>query len=220
MYTDTRSMVVDPQPVISFLQHFSYIGVFSSIVVSGYILPVPEEIVLITIGYLSASGMFSLLGAILVSYLATLASDIFLYALAKKDSKFTKKLKSRIQKNTIVKNWMSKPNQIGRAVFLMRFFVGLRFLGPILAGGMNVSLKKFIFFDSLALLLYVPFFVFIGFHFSHSFLSIITRVEAVRHMIFAVVITVLSVMLLQLATKNLWRIGIGEKQVAEEELTE
>lgn len=209
--------MVDPQPVISFLQHFSYIGVFSSIVVSGYVLPVPEEVVLITIGYLSATGLFSFWMAIIVSFLATIASDIFLYALAKKDSKFTNRLKAKVQKNQYVQGWMEKPNQIGRAVFCMRFFVGLRFLGPILAGAMNVSLRKFIFFDTLALLIYVPFFVITGFYFSHSFLKIITRVEAVRHMLFAVAITALSVLLLQLASKNLWRIGIGEREIAEEE---
>ena len=166
--------MVSPEPVISFLQHFSYLGMFSSIVVSGYILPVPEEIVLITIGYLSATGMFNIYFAIIISFLATLASDIFLYSLAKKDSTLTKSLKARMHKNKLVKSCMKKPDQIGKAVFCMRFFVGLRFLGPIMAGAMNVNLKKFILYDSIALFIYVPFFTLIGFYFHHSFLRSIS----------------------------------------------
>jgi membrane protein DedA with SNARE-associated domain len=209
--------MVSPEPVISFLSHFSYIGVFSSIVVSGYILPVPEEIVLLTIGYLSSSGMFNIYFVTIVSFLATLGSDIFLYLLAKKDSKLTANLKVRMHKNPFVKSWMKKPNDIGRAVFMMRFFVGLRFLGPILAGAMNVPLKKFIFYDTLALLLYTPFFVLIGFAFHNSFLRMVTRVESIRYLLFFLAVGVISFFLLRLASKKLSSIGISEKPIIEEE---
>jgi membrane-associated protein len=210
--------MVSPEPVISFLQHFSYIGVFSSIVVSGYILPIPEEVVLLTIGYLTSGGMFSIYFVIIVSFLATLASDIFLYSLAKKDSKLTAGLKIKMHKNSFVKSWMKKPNDIGRMVFMMRFFVGLRFLGPILAGAMNVSLKKFVFYDTLALLLYTPFFVLIGYLFHNSFLRMITRIESVRHLLFFVAIGALSFYLLRVVNKKLSSIDIPNKQALEEEL--
>ncbi len=213
--------MLDLSPVVSFLTHFSYIGAFSSIVVSGYVLPVPEEIVLLTIGYLSSTGLFNIYLAIIVSFLATLISDIFLYSLAKKDSKFTKRMKAKLQSTALVTNWMKKPNSIGKSVFMMRFVVGLRFLGPILAGAMNVSLRKFVFFDILALLIYVPFFVILGNVFSSSFLRIAARVDSIRHIIFLIAITGLGIILLNVANKNLWRIGIGSRKVveAEEEAT-
>lgn len=209
--------MVSPEPVISFLQHFSYIGVFSSIVVSGYILPVPEEVVLLTIGYLANSGMFNIYFVAIVSFLATLASDVFLYSLAKKDSKFTTKLKVKMHNNSFVKSWMKKPNEIGKAVFIMRFLVGLRFLGPILAGAMNVSLKKFVLYDSLALLIYTPFFILVGFLFHHSFLRMVTRIESIRHLLFFVSIGILSFFLVRFASKKLTSIGIVEEQIIDEE---
>lgn len=205
--------MVDPEPVISFLHHFSYLGVFSSIVVSGYILPVPEEIVLLTVGYLASHGMLHVYLAIFVCLIATLVSDIFLYSLAKKDSRFTKKLKTKFQKSVFAQSLLQKPNQVGRAVFLMRFVVGLRFLGPILAGAMNMSIKKFIFYDTLALLLYTPFFVLLGFFFSHSFLRIITQVESIRHILFLIILTIIGIGILSVGYKNLRNLN---KSVEEE----
>lgn len=211
---------MDPQPVISFLHHSSYIGAFSSIIVSGYVLPVPEEIILLSIGYLSASGFFNIFLVVCVCFLATLISDIFLYSLAKKDTKFTQKMKAKLYSTSIVRSWMEKPNSIGKTVFMMRFFVGLRFLGPILAGVMNVSLRKFIFFDILALLIYVPFFTFLGYYFHSSFLKVADRVHTIQHLLFFVAITAVGIFLFYLAHKNLWKVGVGRKVAEAEEETE
>jgi membrane-associated protein len=207
--------MVHPEPVISFLQDFSYIGAFSSVVVSGYILPVPEEVVLLTIGYLAGSGFFNVYVVIFVAFLATLASDVFLYSLAKKDSKFTRKMKRKMHDTQFCKSCMKSPRTIGKVVFLMRFCVGLRFLGPILAGALNVPLRKFIFYDTLALLLYTPFFVFLGYYFHTSFLNIVTHVDSIRHMLFAILVTGIGILLLNLAQRNLWRVGIGSRKAPE-----
>lgn len=207
----------NPETVIEFLRNFSYLGIFFSIASSGYLVPVPEEIVLLAIGYLSAIGYFSIYLAIIVSFFATFTSDILLYSLAKRDSKYTKTLKTKMQTNKIVKAWISRPNEIGKIVFIMRFFVGLRFLGPILAGAMNMSFKKFILYDSLALIIYTPFFVLLGYQFNKSFFAWVTRIKSIQHFLFFIALAGITLFVLYLSNKNVWRMGDNTKNIAEEE---
>ena len=39
---------------LGYVEHLSYLGVFLVIIFSGYLLPIPEEIILLAIGYVGA----------------------------------------------------------------------------------------------------------------------------------------------------------------------
>ncbi len=76
----------------------------------------------------------------------------------------------------------------GKGIFALRFVVGLRFFAPLLAGSLKIKWEKFFFYNLMALFVYVPLIIFLGYHFHNNLLAIISGVELVRHVIFAVVL--------------------------------
>ena len=128
-----------------------------------------------------------------MSIVAILASDNVLFWLSTyRTSKFVGKLIRKIKKNKInyYKQLMKK--HVGKTIFLLKFFAGLRAFGPFLAGSTKVKWKIFQFYNLLAVLVYVPLFVFLGYHFHNRLALIITEVELARHIIFLLMMGVLG----------------------------
>ena len=178
---------------IGYLEQFSYIGIFILLLFSGSIFPIPEEIILLAAGYLSSSGLIKLSPVLFVSFFAILLGDILLFKLSSQESKYTEKLKEKIKNNKFFNHKIMSHRHIGRTIFVMRFIPGLRFLSPIVASIIKMKPNKFLFYDSVALLVYTPIFVFLGFYSHNSFLRFITEVEAVRHVIFFLILALVGI---------------------------
>lgn len=188
---------------IAELSHFSYLGLFLFLALIGFLAPIPEEIILLTIGYLSAIGYFpdiSLL--LLITFAGILIGDLFLFFLAYKGNNFTNKALNKLGENKVEKYNQFMGKNCGKTVFSLRFVYGLRLFGPILAGSQKQkNLKKFILFDSLALIIYVPIFVFIGHHFYHNISKIFSEFEVIKHLLF-IVFVILLIFLLSYITRK------------------
>ena len=143
---------------ITNLIHFSYLGLFLFLALVGFFAPIPEEIVLLSIGYFSALGYFPKIPILLlVTFLGVLSGDLILYSLANKGSRFTNKILRKFGENKITKYNKFMEKNYGKTIFSLRFIYGLRIFSPILAGSQEKkNLKKFIFFNSLALAIYIP----------------------------------------------------------------
>src|SRR3989344_3918397 len=137
--------MVDPNVALAALEQLSYGGIFLITFFSGYLLPVPEEIVLLSIGYLSSVGSIYLGRAALVSLLAIFASDCALFYLARHHNRYTERLKARLERSRLAKSWLVSREHISRTIFLLRFALGLRFVGPVLAGSLNTRWLVFLF---------------------------------------------------------------------------
>ena len=184
----------------SLLHQFSYTGIFLLSFFGGYIIPVPEEVILLSVGYLGHKGIFNIYGASLLSLCAILASDCMLYILARANSSRIQNLKDAIEghKGTFISH-----DHVGRTIFLLRFVAGLRFLGPLFAGSNKVTWQTFVLFDVLALILYVPLVVFLGFYFNTSFLLLVSWIDAVRQTIFTIALLLLALFIAHLLHKEL-----------------
>jgi len=75
--------MIDPNVALATLEQLSYGGIFLITFFSGYLIPVPEEIILLSIGYLSSVGSIHFGRAMLVSLLAIFASDCTLFYLVR-----------------------------------------------------------------------------------------------------------------------------------------
>ena len=198
------------QNIIDYAQKFSYLGIFALIVLSGYIVPIPEEVLLLTAGYLAAYTAINIYLVTVVAVLGVLIGDNFLFWLSHyKGSKIVSRLKKRIRKNELLKYERLMKAHIGKTIFMLRFIVGLRFFGPFLAGSMKTKWKTFQFYNLLAVLIYAPTVVFLGYHFHNKFLVILTELEIVRHILFALVLIALSYLItLFLRKKFLVKSGV------------
>jgi membrane protein DedA with SNARE-associated domain len=190
----------------------TYGGVFVLALLSNLFIPVPEEIVLLAIGYLTGIGIFAYPIIMGIFILGMLVSDYLLYSLSKKGSRFTAGLQKRLEKKGILKNKNYIANNINKIIFFSRFLVYLRFIGPVLSGTVGVERKKFLQYDFLALVIYVNLFLGLGNYF-HKQISIITEgVARFKNYLLIGLAIFASIFILRYIQKNFmkWITAIGE----------
>lgn len=187
------------------LGSLSYGGVFVVALLSNMVIPVPEEIVLLAIGYLTGIGIFMYPAVMAIFILGMLASDYLLYSLSLRGSHLVSKLHKRLEKRGLLKNETYLRKNINKIIFFSRFLVYLRFIGPVVAGSLKVHRRKFLTYDFLALVIYVNIFLALGNYF-HKQISIISNgIAKFIHYFETVIIIVLVVIVLRYVQKNFLR---------------
>lgn len=180
--------MIETQEIIRQVSVLSYGGIWLMSFAANVIVPIPEEGVLLILGYVAGGPTWNGLLLLLVIYSGVIASDILIYSLARGGNKLVTGAYNKIFASKIEgrKDWIIK--NMDKVIFFSRFLIQLRFLGPFLAGQMKVSFRKFITLDALALLIYIPFYVTIGWYFRSRIDAILNGIGVVRNMIVAVVI--------------------------------
>ena len=173
---------------LGYVEHLSYLGVFLIIIFSGYLLPIPEEIILLAIGYVGAEGIGKLHILIPLCILACLIGDTLFYYLSFRGSRYTRKLLGRLSKRRLERYLMHEKLHTGAVIFFSRFIVGMRFLNPLISGFIKVPWKIFVPFTVLSAALYVPLVVGIGYYFHNTILNAVTVVAEVRHTLFIMIL--------------------------------
>jgi len=169
-----------------YLSYFSYFGIVISLAFSGYIVPLPEEIVLLLVGYLAGFGFFDIYWALAMSVLGVFLGDAIVFWLGLKGGGLMGRIKSRMRPDKIARYEEFMRRHAGRSIFLLRFVVGLRFLSPLFAVSLGIKFSKFQFYDFLAIMIYVPIVVFLGYAFHQNISLLIGKAQAVRHVVFTV----------------------------------
>lgn len=208
LYKDRLNVMSGFDFIIGYLDSLSYLGIF--FVFLFYFIPIPEEVLLLGIGYLVDIGDLNIYAAIAVSIGGIMAADNMWYWLGRSHSKITAKLRNKIGENrTAIYERMLKKHT-GKYVFLSRFIPGARAIGPSLAGSMNLSKKYFWFFNTLAVLLYVPIFISIGYFFNYNLEILINKIVSIRHVVFVLFVSLVGLTVAYLVNKKFFRIGISK----------
>ncbi len=179
--------------LLSTLHSFSYLGLLLLLIGAAIVSPIPEEVVLLTIGYLIAKSYMNAPLAILVSVVGLLVGDLVLFYFAKLGSSYAKKLRERVNKIGLDKTWIFSPEHVMRPVFLLRFITGFRFIAPIYAGFEQASWKRYVSVDALSVLIYVPVMIALGYYFAGSIIAFIAEFEVARHALFALLLAMAGV---------------------------
>ena len=167
---------------INSVEQFSYLGIFLFALFSGYILPIPEEIILLIVGYMASIGYVHLLPAIFVVIIAFIIGDNVVFRLTLHNNKHvTKFINEVLSVKLIARHKSFFEKNIGLTVFLFRFVPFLRFISPVFAGYVKAKEKTFMLFNTLAIVIYAPFMIWIGFFFHESFGDIVNQIGRVRH---------------------------------------
>jgi membrane protein DedA with SNARE-associated domain len=187
------------------LADLSYGGMVFLLFGSAFFLPVPEELTLIAAGYLVAEGVLDFWVAVPLAILSMAAGDAALFFLAKVGSPFAAKLRTRINKLGLEKTWLFAPSHPLRAVFLLRFVSGLRFIAPVYAGFEQASWRGFLVAVFGNLVIYVPLMLLAAGYFSKDILAYTAEFEIVRHAVFALILAAVGVGILAQASRFLRR---------------
>ena len=170
------------------IHQLSYLGLFILLGAGAIVLPIPEEVTLLTAGYLVAIGVINIFIAVPVAIVGLLAGDVFLFFLAGIGASYAHKLRTRVNKMGLEKTWLFSPARLWRAVFFLRFLTGFRFIAPIYAGFEEMSWKSYLLVDILAIIIFTPIMFALGYYSNTSILVFLAGFELARHAVFIIVL--------------------------------
>lgn len=186
MHMEDPGIVIE---TIGLLGKLSYWGIFGLSLLANIFIPVPEEIFLLMLGYLTG-GTNPVLNPYLTIPIVIgglLISDIFLYSLARTGSRYVKILEKKLKNFKMTRDQKLLKKHIIKIIVISRFVVQFRFLGPVLAGTTKTPFVKFVFWDLVALSIYVPFVVFIGNFFHERIAQVLQGIALVKNYILIVI---------------------------------
>src|SRR3989338_3203231 len=132
--------MANTQFFINYIEHFSYLGIVAVGATVGYLVPIPEEIFLLLVGYIAGIGFYNIYLANLFAIIGILAGDNILFWLSRYGgSKIINRFKRRVDGHNVMKYKHMMKKHIGKTLFTLKFLVGLRLLSPFLAGSMKIK---------------------------------------------------------------------------------
>jgi len=161
--------------------------------------PVPEEIFLLYFGYLAnirpdlmpfaEVNLFLIIGFLLI--------DSLVFYLALRGHKIIHFLLHKILDIDLTQKEDFLKKHINKIIFISRFLVQLRALGPITAARIRLPYKQFLRIDFLALALYVPFLMGLGYYFAHSVEKIFSGTKVLNNVMFSGLIIIFGLIIVR-----------------------
>lgn len=180
---------------VNFALHWGYLGILLWFLTIDQLTPVPEELTLLTIGYLSANNVFNPILAAAVSVFAFVAVDIAYFFLAKSGHSLVRRI---AREGTWANRYAEKlKTNMGRSIIILCFIPRARMFAPILAGMLSLSFKKFLLYDAGALLLFSVIYIFLGEALHRSLYAWLEELHQLRHGIFALIVLVAGIFLVR-----------------------
>jgi membrane-associated protein len=177
-----------------YIQHLSYTGIFLWFLLTQLIIvmPIPEEVVLISIGYVSATGVWNPFIAAAIALATLILSDGIFYFLSRSGNRYVARLVRRSEGGAFAKAEAQMKRDMPRAVFTLTFIPRLRFFGPVLAGMLKLKWPAFFLADASALVIHVSVYTFLGFFFHKSLAGLFKNLAVLQHALFIAAIIVIG----------------------------
>lgn len=154
--------------VSSYIEHFTYAGLFLVLVLCGLGLPVPEELPLLTGGFLVYRGITQYPATLAISFVGVMAGDNSLFFLGRKFGTAVLKYLGFVRpgaRQRIERLKVFMDHHGNMAIFYARFLAGVRALVYLTAGSTGVAPRRFVVYDALGAVISVPLAVSIGYYF-------------------------------------------------------
>lgn len=171
--------------------HSALVWVVVALLAAGLGVPIPEDLSLLTAGYLAWKGDEQLVVLIPLCLLAIVAGDCTLYALGRK-------LGPRITQHRFLRHRLTPARLLkvegyflrhgAKTILVSRFAAGARAFFYITAGAMKMSFARFVLFDAIGAGASVTAWILIGRRFGAQ----IDRVRAVVHQVEHLALLVLA----------------------------
>lgn len=149
----------------------AFLSLLGVLLLCGLGLPVPEDIVLITTGFLASLGKFPLWVGIALGVVGVLSGDAVLFFLGRRygERVFEHPLVRRITRPESLEAARERVLRNASVIcFVARFLPGLRSPIYLMAGAMGVPPRTYVTQDGLAALISVPVWVVAGWYFGEQ----------------------------------------------------
>jgi membrane protein DedA with SNARE-associated domain len=159
----------------SILVHAGYGGIFLLMVAQGATLPIPSEVVLPVVGYLTYTGAFYFWAAVLVACMGSLVGNLVDFAIGfylgrPVVLRYGRYIRLSEKHLATSERWFSKYGSV--TVFLARFVPLISTLVAFPAGIAKMSLPKFIAFSVVGIFAWDTILVYLGFQAGANYKSI------------------------------------------------
>jgi membrane-associated protein len=186
---------------------FPYLASFVTALLAGYVIPAPEEVIFVLLGYAAVFQDVNIIFVIIAAILGILVSDSASYWLGRKGSVWVEKFEKMVGTQIVLKYEKEIHMHAGKTIFTSRFIPTIRVLVPILAGTLKVKWKKFFIYDLVATILNVGALIAIGYVFESEISNVLSRVNSTRHVLslisLAIIGTIISFILKSIFLKRI-----------------
>ncbi len=167
--------------------------------------PIPEEIFLIYFGYLAnlKPELISFTQIMTFLIIGLLIIDSVVYYLARRGHRIIDYILKKVLDVDIDTQSDFLKKHVNKIIFVSRFLVQLRALGPITAARVGTPFKHFLKVDFLALAVYVPVAMGVGYYFAHSIERIFSGTRVIHNIMFSGLIIIISIITLRKLRKML-----------------
>jgi len=178
------------------LTHFGYLAIAGLLVAGGVGVPVPEELVQLSAGYLARREILDFVPALVSAYVGIVAGDFLLFQLAQRhgDRLLTRPAVARL---LTPRRREQLERHFARHAFLTvmvaRHLSGLRVPAFILAATHEVRARTFLLADALSAFLSVPLVVSLGYLFAARLEDVKKRIHEVELLLVAGVLVATAV---------------------------
>ena len=176
--------------IFSYIEHFTYLGLFVILTLCGLGLPVPEDIPLLVGGFLAHEGVTRYPITLIVALLGVIAGDNSLYFIGRGVG--SNLLSSFGLKRADAENHLDRMHAFMHhhghlAIFYARFFPGFRALVYLAAGSFRVTPSRF-FYDLAGAAISVPVVVTLGYAFGDQLEQVFRFIGIFNKLIWVVVL--------------------------------
>ena len=186
--------------------HFTYFYVGLFLILGSFGLPFPEEIVLLSAGYLAGVGFVHLWFILPFTMAVVIIGDSITYSFSRHYGrnaivKWGKYIFLPIHRLERLEYYYDRHGN--KTVFFSRLLIGFRFLGIIVAGLSKMPWKKFLTYDTLSIFLYLPLMLGIGYLFHFHLAMLLQKFAFMRHVIFGLVLTLMFALFIRMLMENI-----------------
>lgn len=154
---------MDPQWAIAFLEDWGYIAFTGLLLATGVGSPLPEDLLLLIGGYLISAGVFSWPATLPLALVGVVGSDVMLFVAGgrlRRHARTRAWIRRMAARQGLSMRWLRHYGAV--AVFFARLVPGTRYLCFIGAGLNGVPLRRFLLFDLLGSVIWVPLLLLVG----------------------------------------------------------
>lgn len=197
--------------IINTLGALSYGGLFIFFLMVNSLMPFPEEVFILALGYIGSAGLVNMYLAGALAFIGLFISDIVLYSLIRGGNKFLVGWGKNLMGEDFFRHEVFLRKHLKKIVFLTRFFIGIRFLGPFIAGTLKMKRSVFILYDGAALFIFILMLIFIGNYFHAQFEVIISGLNVLKFGIFFILIILFFLFISRYFRRNIIKKLLGHQ---------
>lgn len=189
-------------PLINSIRGLSYLGIFLLAASVSYTIPIPETVVLILLGYAAGTGKMDIANVLIASVAGGIFGDNIVYRLSLLGHKYVEHFNQKVRSHKIIQYEHLVKNNIGKAIYFLRFIVGVRFFGPVISGTLGIRWKRFLPYNAGATLLRSSFFITLGYFFHQKIAAVIVGAEAASSLLLFSSVFIIGIMARIFSEKN------------------